>query len=119
MAKIVIADDDLAILDATTMALELAGHQVCSTCRGNALMESDQWAADLYLLDVRMSGCDGIELAQRLRRQQTKRVPIVLFSANRDIARLAVIADADDYLVKPFDVDLLINKVEQCLQTTY
>lgn len=85
-------------------------------CRGEQLTEIDNWQPDVYLLDVRMSGCDGPEIAQQLRLQMTERhIPIMLFSANRDIAKIAEQAKVDDYLAKPFDVDQLLAKIDRCL----
>jgi len=47
--------------------------------------------------------------------EQTKHVPILLFSANKDTGKIAQEAGADDFIAKPFDMDELLEKIEKYL----
>jgi DNA-binding response OmpR family regulator len=114
MAKILIADDDQGILDALTFVLEDEGYQVESTADGGNLYQMNGDTPDLLLLDIRMSGHDGRDICRFLKSKKiTKKVPIIMISANRDTARHAKEAGADDYLPKPFELHDLLQKVEK------
>lgn len=112
--RIVIADDDKSILEAMTMILEDEGY-VVETVRNGAEVEKHLDAAvGVLLLDIRMSGIDGSELCKHLKRQPaTSHIPIILFSANREIQHIAQEAGANDFLVKPFELSLLLAKLQQ------
>jgi DNA-binding response OmpR family regulator len=112
MAKILIADDDQGILDALTFILEHKGYQVESTADGGSLYDMNGDTPDLLLLDIRMSGHDGRDICKFLKSKKiTKKVPIIMISANRDTAKHAKEAGADDYLPKPFEMTDLLQKV--------
>ena len=69
---------------------------------------------DLLLLDIWMSGHDGKEICRALKRgDATKKVPIILISASRDVELSASEAGADDWIAKPFDMKNLLAKVKK------
>jgi CheY-like chemotaxis protein len=71
---------------------------------------------DLLLLDIWMSGIDGRDICKELKQKEnTKKIPIVLISASREIERSALEAGADDFLAKPFEIDDLLEKIEKHL----
>jgi CheY-like chemotaxis protein len=73
----------------------------------------------LILLDIWMSGGDGRDLAKWIRQQDaTKSIPIVIVSANLATQQIAKEVKADDFILKPFDVDHLISVVEKRLKKT-
>lgn len=110
---ILVADDDIDILDAVGIVLEDEGYTVITTSKGDEVLEFVEPLPDLYLLDIWMSGQDGKEICQRLKtNQHTRLIPVILFSANKDTAQIAAEAGADDYLKKPFDIDELLEKVK-------
>lgn len=109
-----IADDDPGILDAVSIMLQYEGYEVRSTLNGADLLTMESGLPDLLLLDIWMSGNDGRDICRYLKQQAlTSTLPIVMISASRDIERSAMEAGADDFLAKPFDMDDLINKIEQ------
>jgi CheY-like chemotaxis protein len=58
----------------------------------------------MILLDIRMDGVDGGEICKKLKNNEaTRQIPVVLFSANHDIERIAFDCGADDCIVKPFN----------------
>ena len=115
--KITIADDDPGILDAVGMMLEMEGYEVSSTLNGNTVLEFQNGLPDIYVLDIWMSGSDGRELCKKLKAEElTKNIPVILISASNDLKRSAETAGADDFLAKPFDIDVLLSKIENCIQ---
>lgn len=114
MARVLLAEDDLAILDATKLLLEYEGYIVTTVSDGETVRKISEELPDLILLDVWLSGADGAEIACFLKEQErTRHIPIILFSANRNIEELARKTGVEDTLVKPFDVEELLQKVRK------
>jgi CheY-like chemotaxis protein len=114
--KILVADDDPAIVDAVKLVLEAEGYEVRTTVDGQTVQKVRDHLPDLILLDIWMSGVDGRDLAKHLRAQpDTRHIPIIMISANRDTETIAREAGANDFLAKPFDVDELLGKIESYL----
>jgi len=112
--KVLVADDDPAILDAISMILEDAGYHVETTADGEATKMMHRNPPDLLLLDIWMSGQDGREICKYLKSQrQTRQIPIVMISASKDADQMAKKAGADDFIAKPFDMDDLLERVEK------
>jgi DNA-binding response OmpR family regulator len=114
--RIALADDDPGILDAVGMMLEMEGYEVAATLNGNSILNFQQPLPDLYILDIWMSGADGRELCKKLKAEElTKAIPVILISASNDLKRSAETAGADDFLPKPFEIDMLLSKIEKAL----
>ena len=118
--RIVLADDNGDMRAYLRGLLEAAGHDVEVVADGEAAFEACVAAPpDLVLSDVMMPRLDGIGLLRRLRATpQTATVPIIIVSAQAgDEARVGGFeADADDYLVKPFDARQLVARVASALR---
>ena len=112
--KILIADDDPAILDVLSLFLEDVGYEVETTDDGATMQKARSDYPDLMLLDIWMSGWNGRDICVALKSQEaTKHIPIILVSANRDTEKIAQEAGADDFLKKPFDLDTVLEKIER------
>lgn len=108
-----VADDDPSIVDSLTMLLEFSGYTVTSTLDGAEVRNLETPLPDLLLLDIWMSGEDGVEICKKLKAQpETKHIPIILVSASKDIERSALEAGADNFIAKPFQMDDLLRMVE-------
>src|SRR5215208_926194 len=109
LMRILIVDDDRALRDALRRALVLGGYETVPVESGEAaLAEVARSEPDAVVLDIGMPGIDGLEVCRRLR-VGGNRVPILMLTARDAVAdRIdGLDAGADDYLVKPFDVDEL------------
>jgi DNA-binding response OmpR family regulator len=112
--KVLVADDDFAILDAVSMMLEDEGYEVVTTAEGETIYKIENDFPDLLLLDIWMSGIDGRDVCMKLKSQeQTKHIPIILFSANKDTKIIAKESGADDFIIKPFEMRHLLDKVSK------
>lgn len=116
MAKLLVADDDRVVLFTLAEGLREAGYEVVEARDGPralALCRSEQ--PDLALLDIRMPGLDGLELARRLRAETT--VPFLFFTAydDEELVQQAVKLGALGYLVKPLDVARIVPMLRAAL----
>ncbi|HZO70659.1 MAG TPA: response regulator [Ktedonobacteraceae bacterium] len=114
MVRIFVADDDQAILDSTQLLLEYEGYEVITASSGDTVCKIEGDLPDVILLDIWLSGTNGVEIARFLKAQeQTRHIPIILFSANRHIEHLAREAGVEDTLTKPFDIETLLHKIQK------
>jgi FixJ family two-component response regulator len=112
-----IVDDDPSVRDALGLLLGVRGYRTAVFSSGEAFLQAWQpaWRGCL-LLDIRMSGMDGLALQQELA-QQGCRIPFIIMSGHGDVgtARAAFKADAVDFLEKPFDDGKLIAAIDEAL----
>ncbi|WP_345948032.1 response regulator transcription factor [Mucilaginibacter sp. PAMB04274] len=109
---ILIADDDKSIVDSISAILDHSGYEVLKVNDGTSVMQAVKAQPDLILLDIQMPGHDGQRVCQQLKRQpSTKDIPVIIVSASMDVRHKATAAGADDYLEKPFDMEVLQQKV--------
>lgn len=107
-----IADDDPGIVDAVEMLLEFEGYEVTSTVDGLTVLEMKEDLPDLLLLDIWMSGEDGRDICKKFKEDKlTRNIPVIMISASHDVRESAMIAGANDFLAKPFDMNDLLKKV--------
>jgi DNA-binding response OmpR family regulator len=115
--KILVADDDSGILDVLQIILEDAGYEVALTSDGSSVKLLKKPLPDLVLLDLWMSGIDGRDICSYLKKQEeTKNLPVIIFSANKDTAIIAKECGADSYITKPFEMDEMLTLIEKTLQ---
>jgi two-component system, OmpR family, response regulator MprA len=116
--RVLVVDDDRAVRDALRRVLTLDGYDVQSAEDGGEAIEAvAQAVPDAVVLDVGMPGIDGLEVCERLR-LLGNRVPILMLTARVEISdRVAGLdAGADDYLIKPFDVNELKARLRALLR---
>jgi DNA-binding NtrC family response regulator len=114
VAKILLIDDDSALSDFLRSSLESSGHQVeYLESAAGALAHLAENDYDVVLLDNRMPGLSGIELLGGLQ-QRGINVPVILMTGDptSDTAIQAMNLGAFDYVVKPLELDDLINELE-------
>lgn len=115
--NILIADDDVGIVDAISLMLEMEGYHVTFTYDGATVNAVAQKPVDLILLDICMAGHDGRDICRQLKSNDaTKNIPVLMISASRDVKKSAFEAGADDFLEKPFEMNMLIDKVCHLVQ---
>jgi DNA-binding response OmpR family regulator len=118
MLRIYVIDDDMDLLKVVKSLLIKRGFDVSTfsdwEMANNSIKKSEP---QLILLDVFLSGIDGLDVCQKLKASPyTKHIPILLFSAFPRIAESAIHDyGADDFLAKPFEVGDLIKKVHSVL----
>lgn len=118
MAKqIMIVDDETGILEFMQLALAYEGYDVRVSTSGKDIQQIRQSdLPDLILLDVKLADEDGRAICKQLKtNEQTKDVPIIMLSAQVSERQIRQACPADDFLAKPFELDTLLDKVENLL----
>jgi response regulator NasT len=114
--KILVVDDDRLVLATLTHGLLQAGYDVIDTDNGDdAILLAREHRPDLALLDIRMEGKSGFDVAAVLR--ESLRTPFMFLSAFADddtVAKVKALG-AVDYLVKPLEVRQILPAVEAAL----
>jgi len=118
MARILLVDDDSALLDVLTLAAQDAGHQVLRAGDGleAAALIRDQ-RPDLAICDINMPRLDGFALLKRLRAAGDGLPIILLTSRDSEVDEaLGLELGADDYVSKPFSTRVLLARVAALLR---
>lgn len=112
---ILICDDDEGILDVTTMVLESYGYRVIPVINSLKVLDTvNRENPDLVILDLWMPGINGEQLVEALKgNPETHDTPVIIISASRDGSTIARQSGANDFLEKPFDIDMLTERVKQ------
>ena len=116
--RILVLDDDADILDMLCYILEDKGYEVVSLSGGEKIFDTiQQFHPDLVLMDIMLGNMDGRLICQELKNETgTQSLPVILISASHNVAEtLRQEGAPNDFIAKPFDVEQLIEKVEQQL----
>lgn len=111
--KILVVDDDRLVLATLTHGLAQAGYEVLDADNGDdAILLAREHRPELALLDIRMEGMSGFDVAAYLR--EYLQVPFMFLSAFADEATVAKVKElgAVAYLVKPLDIHQIVPAVE-------
>lgn len=119
MANIFLLEDDKILSKGISIALEKDGHHV-TTAYGyvEALQKYTLKKYDLFLLDINLPDGNGMNFCQKIR--QTSQLPVLFLTANDTEEDMLKGYDAgcDDYISKPFSIDVLRRKVSAILKRT-
>ena len=119
MAKIVIAEDEPDIRDLIAFTLRFAGYEVITGSNGEEgyqLTKSER--PDLVMLDVRMPKLTGYEACKRIKSEpELAATPVIFLSAKGQENEIeqGLAAGAEEYLLKPFAPDQLVDRVKAVL----
>lgn len=114
--KIIIVDDDIAILDSLSLVLDFEGFEVETFERGTEIfncLENDK-KPDVILLDMWLLHEDGRDICKKLKSDEaTKDIPVIIMSASRGLESTALRSGADAFISKPFEFDEVIGKLNK------
>jgi len=114
--RILVVDDDRLVLATVTHGLAQAGYEVIDADNGDdAILLAREHRPQLALLDIRMEGKSGFDVAETLR--DAYRIPFMFLSAFADSATRRRVEElgAVDYLIKPLDVGQIIPAVDAAM----
>jgi two-component system response regulator MtrA len=115
--RVLLADDDRAVLESVSMLLERSGFEVECVEDGMAALETileDEF--DVVLLDLMLPKIDGFEVCRRMRAHSN--IPIVMLTARDDSSEIVrgFELGADDYITKPFEPEVMLARVRAVLR---
>ncbi len=118
MAKILIIEDNLTMLKLLKTLMTLEGYQVLTaTDKGTIFQTLSQETPDLILLDVHLRADDGTEISgyeilEHIRRTPELRNTRVIMTSGIDLRERALKAGADDFVLKPYIPDELMDSIQ-------
>lgn len=115
--RIVVVDDQVAILEVLQLALEMAGYQVETSQTGAYFQHMQPPFPDLILLDIFLEGEDGRDICRQLKAdEQTRSIPVVLLSAHANGEQTIRDCNTDAFLAKPFHLEALYALVKRYIK---
>jgi len=118
---VLVVDDEQKVLDLIMFRLKLLGYRVITAKSGEeALALAEEQHPSLIILDVTMPGLDGVMVCSRLKNSEgSHAIPILMLTARSEAEDVnkAIVAGADDYVVKPYDPAVLQMKIRRLLGT--
>ncbi|RKE80446.1 response regulator [Epilithonimonas arachidiradicis] len=117
--RVMIFDDDEAILEVLQLVLSNAGYEIeVSNTSNDVLADVSAFQPDIILMDHHIPAIGGIEATRLLREHgDFGRIPVLYVSASNNIEKYKETSGADDYIKKPFDIDHLEAKIANYLTT--
>jgi DNA-binding response OmpR family regulator len=117
MARVLVVDDDPSIRQVIVYVLRDEGYQVDEAADGRAALEAiRRRPPDVILIDLMMPGMDGWDFVRHYRERYGRRAAILVLTAVQNAGRRGVEVDADAVMTKPFDVDVLLERVGELVQ---
>lgn len=118
--KVLVVDDEPNIVQTLKDRLEMNDYEVLTAHNGvDGLKAAQDGTPDIILLDVIMPMMDGHEMLEQLREKEWgKAISVIMLTARsqaQDIAR-ARSCGIDDYIIKPFDLSELLEKIENIIE---
>ena len=120
MANILVCDDDREIVDAIEIYLSQDGYKIYKAYDGEqAIQILDKEDIHLLIMDIMMPRLDGIRATLKIREYSS--IPIIILSAKSEDTDkiLGLNIGADDYICKPYDIDILIAKINGIFKRKY
>lgn len=117
--KILVVDDEFALVDMLKMRLEANSYEVITALDGKTGLErATADAPDLIILDIMMPELDGYEVLRELKKnEKTRSIPVLMLTAKGDTSAIMESQElqATDHLIKPFDPDELLRLIDRYL----
>src|ERR1700722_14314827 len=117
MAKVLVVDDDAALLQALRLGLSAHGHEVITAVNGaQGISKTTITSPDVVVLDLGLPDIDGLTVCRTIR--QSSDIPIVVLSATYTEERKVAALDggADDYITKPFGMAELEARIRTAIR---
>jgi DNA-binding response OmpR family regulator len=120
MVDILIVEDNKELADLLCDFLQAEGYIVSAVDSGEkALALYERYGAKLLVLDIMLPGIDGFGVCTKIREQSNTPILIVSAKTGKDDKLSGLILGADDYIEKPYDIDILMAKIHGIFKRRY
>ena len=115
--RVLLIEDNDDISEIVRWVLEDEGYEVRTT-RHLPVYELAKFKADLIVLDEWINDKEGHMFCSKIKAlQELKHIPVIIFSTANNIEEIVRTCNANGFIRKPFDVEMLLAEVERCLPT--
>lgn len=115
---ILVVEDDVSVRELVGLILGQAGYSVTMARTGEVALETLQYAKPaLILLDIGMPGMSGVQVLKHIRQSRRLTIPVLMMTANQspETVRDVLAMGGNDYFLKPFTPELLLQRVRKAL----
>lgn len=114
MTKVMLVEDDLTMLNLLGTLMDFEGYQAVKVEDfGNVLAQMRKEKPDLVLMDVHLDEVDGITLLSEMRKDENLKKTKVIMSSGMDYKDECMAKGADDFVLKPYMPDELIERIKK------
>jgi CheY-like chemotaxis protein len=116
--KILVVDDEVELVELVKIRLEANGYEVVMANSGlEGLSKASSESPNLIVLDIGMAEMDGYTVLQKLKEdEKTKDIPVIMLTAYAKMQSLFEMEGISDYIVKPFDPQDFLARVDKVLK---
>lgn len=120
MFKVLVIEDDIQIADIIVKSISKSGYSCIAAKRlENIIPEFEEYMPDIVLLDIILPYYDGYYWCGKIR--MSSKVPVIFISSKAEDMDIIIASNmgGDDYIIKPFSIDVLMAKLNGLLRRTY
>ncbi len=118
MSKVMLIEDDPTMLSLLNTLLEIEGYEVASLKGfGNIIEDIHTQNPDIILMDVNLQGVNGIKVLEEIRKDNKIKDVKIIMSSGMDFSHESLSKGANDFLLKPYMPDELIDKIKRQLNS--
>ena len=120
MADIIIVEDNIEIGNLLCDFLRKEKYSVCLATTGEKALELFQkYGAKIFILDIMLPGIDGLAVCSKIRETSNAYIIIASAKSEKEDKLIGLNLGADDYVEKPYDVDILLAKIKGVFKRKY
>lgn len=112
--RVLIVDDNKDILQLVQQVLQVEGHEVIVASDGfEAVQREATTAPDVVVCDINLPGISGWEVCKRIKARRNVPLMLLTVHAEQDDIDRSVQSGADDHMIKPFDLNEFVRRIEK------
>ena len=120
MADIIIVEDNIEIGNLLCDFLRKEKYSVCLATSGEKALELfEKYGAKIFVLDIMLPGIDGLAVCSKIRETSNAYIIIASAKSGKEDKLAGLNLGADDYIEKPYDVDILLAKIKGVFKRKY
>ena len=122
MKRILVCEDEVSIREFVVINLRREGYEVIEAGSGEEALDKydrSEEKPDIALLDIMLPGIDGFAVCRKIREESNTPILIVSAKTGKEDKLSGLILGADDYIEKPYDIDIMLAKIAGIFKRRY